>query len=730
MSKYYYKENETNIIGLGFQNNKMIQVYKGDDLVWDFHNIEPLYTMLKIGVKNKLNAFYETDNNIGVLANIKGSTYKIYAPSGLDSQENLYTLANGIYLNKNSTHFAGRAATFNIDKLNFTYVKDLSYAFYNCNYITGTKFQIGPKTINIAYTYYNTQKNWNIPYDNIDNITNMAYAFFNTGKGWSFCGPKVTNMAYAFARSGVNMAKCGNNVIDMSCAYAECKDSNLRYAACGPLVENMYAAYKNVNSIIVPICGENVKNFSYAYYGMKNVYEAPCGNNVIDMSYAFYNDTSDNTITIANCGPNTTNMAYAYYKRGVSRVKCGDLVTNMAYAYSYSHPSTVVCGPNVINFAGAYYYSSGFSKIIIGDKVEDMSYTYYHAPNTVTNLICKPNVKNMAYTYAYATGNNCNCEIGVNVINASHAFYNVNIKTIFIDPESKVENLVYFAASANSSTTLSGLEQYVSGNNVTNMYYSYYRRSIKSSGNHEGACGPNVTDLTCAYYFTNVSIANIGPNVIKASQAFAVNSTTPMETGGSSYSYSVLISSTAGPNVEDAYCMFKNQKRLQTIPFECFPKVKNLVGTFFGCSNLQTIINISNVLENGYRAFYECSNAICPYPIYLPDTLENGSGMFSGCNKSNLNIYLPYNAHENFTYSSMFACDYNNSLNIFLYKDSKITNFLISGSYSNNIPTASRNSWGNLHTILGLTNYYKINKINDSYFNYNKVNIYIINYGE
>lgn len=242
---------------------------------------------------------------------------------------------------------------------------------------------------------------------------------------------------------------------------------------CGDNVVDLYRAFMNVTELKgSPVCGENVTNMYGTYYRCNKLTGAAnVGSKVTNMAMAYYMTTQ---LYTAACGPNVINMASAYGNSGVRSCACGINVVNMYSAYEdcVNLNGIAEIGPNVINASRAYINCKYIDGISMGQKVQDISYTFYRCFIDLHTSEVSPNVTNMAYSYygdSIAHGKS-----GINVINAAYAYHVNNqisstnkmyMKTVACGPN--VVNLAYYTQDA------CNIDKAHIGRNVTDARYAY-----------------------------------------------------------------------------------------------------------------------------------------------------------------------------------------------------------------------------------------------------------------
>lgn len=293
---------------------------------------------------------------------------------------------------------------------------------------------------------------------------------------------------------------------------------------CGDNVVDLYRAFMNVTELKgSPVCGENVTNMYGTYYRCEKITGAAnVGSKVTNMAMAYYMATQ---IYTAACGPNVINMASAYSESGVKSCACGVNVVNMYSAYencSYLN-GTAEIGPNVINASRAYYGCKYINNINMGQKVQDISYAFYRCFIDLHVSDVTSNVTNMAYSYY--RDNIIHGKSGINVIDASYAYYvdaytnNVAatyLKTVACGPN--VVNLAYYTHDASNidkghigRNVIDARYAYGNANNVV-IYCDWNKAIIDEMWNH---ADPNIT-YNNAFSNNNVRIYT-RPGIVSSS---------------------------------------------------------------------------------------------------------------------------------------------------------------------------------------------------------------------
>ena len=553
-------------------------------------------------------------------------------------------------------------------------VTDMSYVYYNCFNITGSPV-CGNNVTDMYCTYENCKNLTGSPVCG-DNVSSMCSTYHNCRNltGSPVCGNNVVDIRWAYANcyNLTGSPVCGPNVTDMYSTYIGCKNLTGK-PVCGPNVINMYNAYRDcVNLTGSPVCGDKVVNMSNTYYNCYNLTGEPvCGDKVTNMSNCYCNCTN---IRVGIIGPNVTNAAYAYcnckqisniYFFGNNVSNCGscignfnnDRITNVYIHNNTSiintitnrdYYSTALTG-SLFKFINDFdvnkrYYNDEFNIYVY---VVDNVYSTYEENEGVPGLI----------SYYDTTDVNMRPIIDNGFINYS-TIINGNSVTLVRNDLNYVVNNVNFS-SKGSLTKIRSLTKELT--NISGAFSSCYNLTGKA------ICGPNVTDMSCAYQnCINLITPICGNNVTNMSYSYQ-------------NCYSLTGSPVCGPNVTDMSYAYQNCYNITGRP-ACGDKVVNMYGAYSNCISLTgSPVCGPNVTDMSY-AYYNCYNLTGD--LVIGNNVVNIAYAYANCSGLNKPLYLFANNIVNAT-----GCLYgkNNSvmLDIYLHANSNTCNtFLINNAQS------------------------------------------------
>lgn len=545
----YYENNESKKITKAYmQNNPLLLVYKGSDLVWSF---KENFASMKL-VKDSSSSYFKEGTSIrfydlrnhGLTPEIKKymditnhhkrckNVYQnVYNLTDSDKEVGIYSTTNDFRFDDDADHTKrpvfgyypfSRKLSINTEAIPFTrFVKNADSPSLVDRVDTNMDYSMFNK---MFYNCYNMQG----CFENLQSIKGTAVCGYKTEdfsycfKGCSnlsnaVCGPSVKNMheTYEYCSNLGGKAACEQNVETLYRAYAECynlstaacganvtnmyeayqKCYNLKgYAACGPKVETMYRAYDNCKNIEYANCSDAVTNLQFAYYRCYNIKTSAVGKNVIDMSYA-YEDCRN--LKSAYSGPNVINMFHSYiYCNSLTSAECGPKVENLALCFSNCKNLTGVapCSDSVKNMYRSFSYCYNITGFAVSKNAVNMSRAYDSCSNLSGSVYVPDKVSDCSIAF-YGCSNISSASIDSDLIKSLYrTFYNcVNMRSCTISYDYNIVNMqgaFYNCGSLSSLSIRGNLE------NVKDMQSCF---EGCTNLHIQAVVPPNVSDMKSAY---------------------------------------------------------------------------------------------------------------------------------------------------------------------------------------------------------------------------------------
>ena len=297
-------------------------------------------------------------------------------------------------------------------------------------------------------------------------------------------------------------------------------------------------------------------------------------------------NTFARTILVGKEGPTKIDFRNT---TGLTKInKIGPTVTNMSSAFHncYNLTGSPVCGPNVTDMTSTYMNCHNLTgQPVCGPKVTTMYCAYYNCNNLYGDM----------YAYSDNITNTFHCFYGRNTSNQLNIVVNFGTESYNSFTTHRITGYSLNWTNAGNGSIYCWNDEFniVIFNMQTTSMYNVFNNNKTIT---KAACGPNVTNMSNAYYkCSNIKGSPAcGNNVTNMSHAY--------------YNcYNLSSNPACGPNVTNMYNAYRTCRKLTGDP-ACGDNVIDMANAYCECNMLNGIAACGSNVVNMFNAYYNCFN--------------------------------------------------------------------------------------------------------------------------